>query len=188
MTSPILAADADPLSKPGFEKCKGNLMTTESIKNEEIDRSPPIAVFLSGESFFQSAQYLKSGVEAEGVRLRFNMPVYYLYSHAMELTLKAYLLSKGVTSNRLRSRDYGHKLQVLWEACLTEGLPHHPINDAFVAQMIEVLDPFAVDFEFRYIQVGFKSLPTFGAVEAAVGDLMATVRPFCEATVGPVPD
>jgi hypothetical protein len=104
---------------------------------------------LLSESFFQSAQYLRSGVEAEGVRLRFNMPIYYLFSHALELTLKAYLLCKGVTSNRLRSRDYGHKLQVLWEACLTEGLPHHPMNDAFVAQMIEVLDPFAVDFEFR---------------------------------------
>jgi hypothetical protein len=55
--------------------------------------------------------------------------------------------------------------------------------------MIEILDPFAVDFEFRYIQVGFKNLPTLVAVEAAVGDLIATVRPFCEATVGgPVPE
>jgi hypothetical protein len=103
-------------------------MTTEPTENEEIDRSPPIAVFLTGESFFQSAQYLRSGVEAAGLRLRFNMPIYYLYSHALELTLKAYLLSKGATSNRLRSRDYGHKLKVLWDACLAEGLPHHPIN------------------------------------------------------------
>ena len=165
------------------------LMPTDSIENEEIDRSPPIAVFLSGESFFKSAEYLRGGIDAEEVRLRFNMPIYNLYSHAMELVLKAYLRSKGVTSNRLRSRDYGHKLRVLWEACLAESLPHHPINDVFVAQMIEILDPFAADFEFRYIQVGFKSLPTLGAVQAAVGDLMATVRPFCEATVdGPLPD
>ncbi|MET4483476.1 hypothetical protein [Bradyrhizobium sp. F1.13.3] len=108
-------------------------MTTEPTENEEIDRSPPIAVFLTGESYFQSAKYLRSGVETADLRLRFNMPIYYLYSHALELTLKAYLLSKGVTSNRLRSRDYGHKLKVLWDACLTEGFPHHPINDAFVA-------------------------------------------------------
>lgn len=159
-------------------------MTDEPIENEEIDRSPPIAVFLSGESFFKSGQFLRSGIEMEKVRLRFKMPIYYLYSHALELTLKAYLRSKGVTSNRLRSRDHGHKLRVLWEACLTEGLPHHTINDAYVTQMIEILDPFAVDFEFRYIQIGFKNLPTLGTVEAAVRDLMETVRPFCEATVG----
>jgi hypothetical protein len=78
-------------------------MTTEPTENEEIDRSPPIAVFLTGESFFQSAQYLRSGVEAEGLRLRFNMPIYYLYSHALELTLKAYLLSKGATSGSDRA-------------------------------------------------------------------------------------
>lgn len=65
-------------------------MTNDSVENEDIDRSPPIAVFLSGESFFQSAQYLRTGIKEEAVRLRFNMPVYYLYSHAMELVLKAY--------------------------------------------------------------------------------------------------
>lgn len=164
-------------------------MTNDSVENEDMDRSPPIAVFLSGESFFQSAQYLRTGIKEEAVRLRFNMPVYYLYSHAMELVLKAYLRSKGLTSNRLRSREYGHKLQLIWEACLAEGLPHHPANDAFVAQMVEILDPFAVDFEFRYIQTGFKSLPTLDAVENAVSELMRTVRPYCEATLGgPVPD
>ncbi|WFU55729.1 hypothetical protein QA639_40390 [Bradyrhizobium pachyrhizi] len=152
--------------------------------NEDIDRSPPIAVFLSGESFFISAEYLRRGLEDKDLQLRFSMPVYYLYCHALELTLKAYLRSKGFSSNRLASREFGHKLQVLWKSCVAEGLKGHAVNDAFIAQAIELLDPFATDFEFRYIKVGPKSLPTLDAVAGAVEDLMATVRPHCEATVG----
>lgn len=52
---------------------------------EEIDRSPPIGVFLSGESFFEAAQHLQRACETSELRLRFNMPVYYLYCHAFEL-------------------------------------------------------------------------------------------------------
>jgi hypothetical protein len=159
------------------------------VESEAIDRSPPITVFLSGESFFRSAQYLRRGLETKELRLRFEMPAYYLYSHALELTLKAFLRCKGVHSNHLRSHKFGHKLQVLWDACVAEGLRSHPVTDAFIKQAVELLDPFATDFEFRYVKIGFKQLPTLEDVESAVADLLAAVRPHCEASVsGPMPD
>ena len=40
------------------------------VESEAIDRSPPITVFLSGESFFRSAQYLRNGLETKELRLR----------------------------------------------------------------------------------------------------------------------
>jgi hypothetical protein len=106
-----------------------------------------------------------------------------IYSHALELALKAYLRSKGVTSNQLASRAFGHSLQVLWDTCVDQGLTGHPVSDAFISQIVEFLNPFATDFEFRYIRVGLKNLPTLDAVEDAVAKLIATVRPYCEATV-----
>jgi hypothetical protein len=52
-----------------------------------------------------------------------------------------------------------------------------------------LLDPFATEYEFRYIKVGFKHLPTLTDVQSAVADLMAAVKPHCLAPVdGPIPD
>jgi hypothetical protein len=162
--------------------------TQLEAEEEDIDRSPPIAILLSGESFFHSAQFLREGLEAKKLHLRFSMPVYYLYCHAIELILKAYLRSKGVSSSRLRSREFGHQLKALWNACLANELNVAKIKYTFIEQIIELLDPFAIDFEFRYVSVGFKTLPVLDAVEDAVQDLLAVVRPKCEAAVvGPIP-
>jgi hypothetical protein len=152
-------------------------------ENIDIDRSPPIAVFLSGESFFHSARYLRGAIESGDLRLRFSMPVYYLYSHALELTLKSFLRSKGMSSSRLASREFGHKLQALWDACVAEGLKSNPITEASIAQAVDLLDPFASDFEFRYVKTGLKNLPTLDTVESVVRDLMKIVRPYCEKTI-----
>jgi hypothetical protein len=151
--------------------------------SENFDRSPPIGIFLSGESFLRSAQYLRTGLDGKVLRLRFDMPIYYLYSHALELTLKAFLRSKGVTDRNLRSKKFRHSLQSLRDACVANGLLDHPVKDIFINQTIDLLDPFAADFEFRYLKVGFKNLPTLEAVDAAVSNLMAMVRPHCEATI-----
>ena len=149
---------------------------------EEVDRSPPIGVFLSGESFFRAAQHLQRKFEAGELSLRFDMPIYYLYCHAFELTLKAFLRAKGVSAHRLASREFGHKLQVLWDACVADGLQGKPVTDAFIAHAIGLLDPFAREFEFRYIKVGYKKLPTLTDVQSGVADLMAAVKPHCVAT------
>jgi hypothetical protein len=153
------------------------------MEDEEIDRSPSIGLFLSGESYFLSAQYLRKGQESNSLRLRFDMPVYYLYSHALELILKGFLRSKGVSIGQLRSRKFGHSLQALWSASIEKGFSGHPIKLAYIEQAIELLEPSALEFEFRYIKVGLKSRPTLEAVEQAVSDLMGLVRPHCEATV-----
>src|SRR3954453_13567874 len=77
---------------------------------EQIDRSPPIGVFLSGESFFKAAQHLQRACETGELCLRFDTPIYYLYCHALELILKAFLRAKGMPAHRLASRKFGHAL------------------------------------------------------------------------------
>lgn len=163
-------------------------MASDPDEIDSIDREPPIAVFLSGESFFESASFLRSAHEKKELRLRFQMPIYYLYTHALELVLKAFLRAKGRTSDDLRGRQFGHKLKTLWTTCLEAGLKTHAVQEVFIEQMVDILHPFATDYEFRYVKVGFKSLPTLDDVEVALTDLMAVVRPICEATVsGPIP-
>lgn len=158
-------------------------------EDEDIDRSPPIGVFLSGEAFLKSAKHLHSSLEAKELRLKFDMPVYYLYCHAIELALKAFLRAKGLSAEKLASREYGHRLQVVWNECKDQGLTFDPITGGFVEQCIELLHPYAVTYEFRYIKVGSKELPVLDAVRSTAEDVFAAVRPVCAATVsGPIPD
>ncbi|WP_322514622.1 hypothetical protein SR870_16485 [Rhodopseudomonas palustris] len=143
---------------------------------EEIDRSPPIAILLSAESFLKSAQHLRNGTVSGNLKLRFEMPVYYLYSHAIELALKSFLRTKGFDMKQLSSRKYGHQLNVLWDECLKHGLKLHPIRRDCTEQLIELLDPFATRYEFRYVITGFKQLPQLHAVDAEVTSLIASVK------------
>jgi len=98
-----------------------------STETKKLDRSPPISLFLSGKSFLMSAQHLRGALEKQELKLNFSMPIYYLYSHALELTLKSFLRCKGFSARKLRSGDFGHKLQALWDACIENGLDGHRV-------------------------------------------------------------
>jgi len=155
----------------------------------EMDRSPPIAFFLSAESFIQTAVHAHEALDARDLRLRFEMPVYYLYSHAMELTLKGFLRAKGMTATEVKSRKLGHNLLVIWEACIARGLTLNPLARAIIADVLRLLDPYATAYEFRYVQTGHKVLPVLDEVRRAAEMLHAAVGPTCKATVqGPIPD
>jgi len=146
---------------------------------DEIDRSPPIGVFNFARSYFKAASYLQDALDKGKAHLPFEMPVYYLYSHALELTLKAFLQTKGLTVDELRSRGLGHKFQALWDESIARGLKMRGETQAAVAETIELLDPFSVGFDFRYLKVGAMRRPSLEAVRQAVKCLMDFVQPLC---------
>ncbi|WP_157038772.1 hypothetical protein [Rhodopseudomonas palustris] len=156
-------------------------MSVQSQIDEGIDRSPPIAILLSAESFLKSAQYLKTGTELEYLKLRFDMPIYYLYSHAMELALKSFLRTKDFDGKQLSSRKYGHQLSELWKECLKQGLKLHPVQEACTDQLVELLDPFATSYEFRYVITGYKQLPQLHVLDADASSLIASIKRHVEA-------
>jgi hypothetical protein len=131
----------------------------------------PIGVFRFAETFFKAGHHLRTAREAETLILPYDDPIYYDYSHALELAMKAFLLAKGVSAERLHKK-FGHKLQLLWDECLRAGL----VRDNFIGEIIEYLDPFAQSLEFRYLKTGRKTLPVLSEVEEAVDRLMAAVQ------------
>jgi hypothetical protein len=151
---------------------------------EEIDRSPAIAFFLSAESFLQCAQKLHKLHESNELRLRFSMPIYYLYCHSLELVMKSFLRAKGLSTQQLGSRKFGHKLEKLWEECLRQGLQPVQKKSAIITEVIRSLDPFAEAYKFRYIEVGYQCLPALDDVQSAVSDLVACIRPICHDKLG----
>lgn len=70
---------------------------------------------------------------------------------------------------------------MLWKECIKQGLSTQPDNDAFIEAMIEILDPFATAYEFRYLKVGFKQLPHLNELDLAIARLRAAVGPVVRA-------
>ncbi len=161
--------------------------TTEPA--DEIDRAPPIAFFLSAGSFLQTAILTHEAIEAKTLRLRFEMPAYYLYSHAIELTLKAFLRARGLTALELGRRPWSHDLRNLWAGCFERGFTLDLHARSNTCAVVEALAPYAATYEFRYVQIGAKTLPTLGVVREAAETLHATIKPIAVATVaGPITD
>jgi hypothetical protein len=131
------------------------------------------------EAYFQAASHLQTALEEGHLRLRFHMPVYYLYCHTMELTLKAFLLARGLSVDEIRSRRLGHNLQGLWKECNAQGLKVQSAKAAALGQTIKLLNPFALRFDFRYLRVGMISLPPLEAVRGDAEHLIKLVRPHC---------
>ena len=125
----------------------------------DIERQPPLGFFNYAELFLDAARHLARAADTGELHLRFDAPIYFLYSHALELTLKAFLRAKGYSAQCLASRELGHKLGVLWRECIKEGLGTGPVNGAFIEAMIDVLDPLAAAYEFRYLKVGQAGTP-----------------------------
>jgi hypothetical protein len=160
---------------------------------EHIDREPPIAFFLSAESFLKTAIHAHEAMASRTLKLRFDMPVYYLYSHAIELTLKAFLRARGIEAKELakggKRGKWGHDLRKLWAGCFERGLTMDLPTRLETGAVVDALAPYAETYEFRYVQVGFKTLPTLDVVREAAQALRAAVRPTVTATVsGSIPE
>lgn len=158
-------------------------MTDDSIGQDANDRSPPITGFLSSECFYKTGQHAHAAHDSDTLRLQFKGPLYYLYCHALELAMKAFLRAKGMSSAELRGPAIRHSLLNLWKECLTRQLALDFATQNKVGEVIRLLTPYATDHEFRYVRTGFNTLPTLDEVRDAAAELIEAVRPTCEATV-----
>lgn len=159
-------------------------------EDENIDRTPPIALFLSGESFLSAARHLDAAIKDKALRLRHEMPIYYLYSHAFELAFKSFLRAKEVSDSDLRARKkFGHSLLKLHEACLKQGLILDARDGAFMCEIVNMLDGFGQHHEFRYVTTGFKRYPLLSEVSDTCGKLFEAIKLTIVATVsGTLPE
>jgi hypothetical protein len=121
--------------------------TEEDIRDEE-ERTTALGFF----NFAKS--YWTAGAALENLKLRTthpDSPVAYLYYHALELYLKAFLRMHGHAVAELSSYKYGHRL-----CCLTERAAQLGLR--FEDEDIEVFS-LAINSDAqiraRYLQTGF---------------------------------
>ena len=109
--------------------------------SDEI-RTTPVGLFHYAHSYAASALSL-SRADVAGTHV--DAPIRFLYSHAVELYLKSYLLLNGTSLALLRSRDLGHNVERLLETAQALGLVVENVhreqarllNDAILDRYIE---------------------------------------------------
>jgi hypothetical protein len=92
---------------------------------------------------------------AELVNFRRSGPLYFLFCHALELALKAYILATG--GNRKELKPIRHDLKKLYDRAIALG--YRP-SDPRIPEIVEWLEPYHSDFSFRYKEAtGLRVLP-----------------------------
>src|SRR5688572_15835808 len=90
--------------------CESRSMTDDS-------QNLALAFWRRSKEFLEAANLV---AEAAGERV--SIPAYYLWAHSIELSLKVFLISQGVSLRELKSRQLGHNLMALWQRGVSLGL------------------------------------------------------------------
>lgn len=117
----------------------------------------PIGLFNFAESYWQSAIALQ---KAQVRATHTGSVVWYLYYHAIELYLKAYLSGNGITLDELRNK-YGHRVNRLVKKSNEFGLQFDDEDTAVFAFMTET----DAVIDSRYLRVGYFTRPTHEALD-----------------------
>jgi hypothetical protein len=89
-------------------------MTPEALAEEE-NRTTSIGLCLQAQSYLQSAEHLFKAEKIKNLSLRFKDPIVFLLSHGIELSLKAWLRTKGYQLSKFKK--IGHSLTRLYKEC-----------------------------------------------------------------------
>jgi hypothetical protein len=131
---------------------------------------PSMAFFVRAGEFFSAAEKLFASESGPINARRWLYPIYFCYSHAVELSLKAFL--------RLHNPDveFGHNLTKIYAECISGGLVIGAKNDREIRTVVSFLDAGNEEAGFRY-SFGRGPLPDLARTREAVGRLIEAVEP-----------
>jgi len=115
-------------------------------------KSRHIGLWNYARSFFLAANKLRGTEE-----MLSDVPIYYLYGHAIELALKSFLLYQGYDEKDIRK--IGHDLKDAWTKATDKSLDKPLANTTEISQVIELINPYYRHKELEYIVTGGKRYP-----------------------------
>lgn len=136
----------------------------------------PYFFVLYGEDFYQAC---RSHISDN----RFSPAQYYLACRSIELSLKAFLLLKGVPRSDLKAKPLGHDLARIYEKCVRLGLEEFIVLSRQQKDDIQELNKWYARKGFEYFELesltsDFNLLPSvFTVLELANGLILALKQP-----------
>jgi hypothetical protein len=148
-------------AKAGDGDCPSAEVGGDGAMNDD-ERTDALGLFNTGRSYWRCAEQLNANPPKV---THPHAPVTFLFCHAIELYLKAYLRGAGKSVAELKK--ISHRIAALADAAGVQGLAIEPEH----REVLSDLDDFDVAIEARYIVTGFKSLPTNDALSSAAQHL-----------------
>jgi hypothetical protein len=133
------------------------------------ERTNALGLFNTARSYWRSAEHLNA---AELKVTHPHAPVTFLYCHALELYLKAYLRAAGHSVADLKK--VGHRVARLTDAAKAAGLKLDPESTEILSHM----DNADVAIEARYIVTGFARQPSNEALASVAEQLDQVIAPL----------
>ncbi|MBL6933783.1 MAG: hypothetical protein ISR48_00050 [Alphaproteobacteria bacterium] len=138
------------------------------------DRTTPYGLWRYGDDFRKAALAVLSHHND-----RVFMPYYFLIGQSIELSLKAFLLGRGVSLKELRSSKYGHDLKALLDEARRRRLGLEvPLKTTHCAA-IHILNMEYLVKRFQYVQVGPMLLPEVRLAQEAADGLSDGLEKYC---------
>src|SRR6266516_7100953 len=114
-------------------------------------------------------QYHLAATTLLPIHQRAEHPLYFLFTHAIELALKAYLRSRGLSTPR---GQQGHALQKLFEQCQRNGLQ----GGFDLRNVIQLLESENKQHGFRYFLFAGTGRPDIKYLREVVDELMGVIE------------
>lgn len=150
-------------------------MTSPPAVHEDTTRTTSIGLCRYACEFLEAALAADSKMgRRDGFEIVAPVPVLFLVGQSIELALKAFLLSRGVSLRKLRY-DYGHNLHRSLRKAKELGLSALVELAADELSTIEVLDALYSSKQLQYIVTGAKTFPMFGPLQRAALRLVHAV-------------
>jgi len=140
-------------------------------------RTTPLGLINYSKSFRDAALAVddKLGIK-KGSEIIALVPVMYLIAHSMELSLKAFLLHKGVELKDLKKqKEYGHNLVKCFKKAKELGLGSIVDVDKLEEKAFEALNNLYCKKELNYIVTGYNQYPVFIFLETLSKKLLLEI-------------
>lgn len=150
----------------------------EPRMHEDPERTTPLGLIRYSDEFFQAALDVDAGMGREdGFEVHAPIPVLHLAAHSIELALKAYLVHRGVTLRKVRSK-FGHDINKCLRKAEQLGLLTHVEFSHGEMEAISFLSELHLTRQLEYIVTGSKVFPIFGPVSTFTDKLIHAVAPL----------
>lgn len=127
-------------------------------------RTTPLGMIRYAHEFMEAALAVDEKMgNKPGFEIVAPVPALYLLGHSIELSLKAYLLSQGVTLRQVRSLN--HDLHACMRKAKELGLLGHAKFSSPEEGALELLNGLYSTKQLEYIVTGAKQFPLFGLLE-----------------------
>jgi hypothetical protein len=110
-------------------------------------------------------------------------PTYFLYAHAMELALKAFLRTANIPIVADGKRKH-HHITALYEECRDLGLRIGPDDRFDLRNVVVLLEGANEDEGLRYFKTKGSSLPDLSWTRDVVEKLLQTIEPIIKKKAG----